>query len=32
MAKQVIYQAILLRKGAMNAAQEAFERYDKISV
>ena len=32
MAKQVIYRAMLLRKGAINVAREAFERRDKISV
>ncbi len=32
MSKQVIYRAMLLRKGAINVAREAFERYDKISV
>jgi glutamate dehydrogenase (NAD(P)+) len=32
MSKQVIYRAMLLRKGAINVAREAFERVDKISV
>ncbi|MFL6433113.1 MAG: hypothetical protein ACJ71O_05195, partial [Nitrososphaeraceae archaeon] len=32
MSKQVIYRAMLLRKGAINVAREAFERRDKISV
>jgi glutamate dehydrogenase (NAD(P)+) len=32
MSKQVIYRAMLLRKGAINVAREAFERHDKISV
>ena len=31
-SKQVIYRAMLLRKGAINVAREAFERRDKISV
>jgi glutamate dehydrogenase (NAD(P)+) len=32
MSKQVIYRAVLLRKGAINVAREAFEKHDKISV
>jgi glutamate dehydrogenase (NAD(P)+) len=32
MARQVIYRAMLLRKGAINVAREAFERRDRISV
>ena len=32
MSKQVIYRAMLLRKGAINVAREAFERRDEISV
>lgn len=32
MSKQVVYRAMLLRKGAINVAREAFERRDKISV
>ena len=32
MSRQVIYRAMLLRKGAINVAREAFERRDKISV
>jgi glutamate dehydrogenase (NAD(P)+) len=32
MARQVIYRAMLLRKGAINVAREAFERRDNISV
>jgi glutamate dehydrogenase/leucine dehydrogenase len=32
MSKLVIYRAMLLRKGAINVAREAFERHDKISV
>jgi glutamate dehydrogenase (NAD(P)+) len=32
MSRQVIYRAMLLRKGAINVAREAFERHDNISV
>jgi hypothetical protein len=32
MSKQVIYRAMLLRKGVINVAREAFKRVDKISV
>jgi glutamate dehydrogenase (NAD(P)+) len=32
MSKQVIYRAMLLRKGAISVAREAFERRDNISV
>jgi glutamate dehydrogenase (NAD(P)+) len=32
MAREVIYRAMLLRKGAINVAREAFERRDRISV
>jgi glutamate dehydrogenase (NAD(P)+) len=32
MSKQVIYRAMLPRKGVINVAREAFERVDKISV
>ena len=32
MSRQVIYRAMLLRKGAINVARQAFERYDKVSV
>ena len=32
LSKQVVYRAMLLRKGAINVAREAFERRDKISV
>ena len=32
MSRQVIYRAMLLRKGAINVAREAFERHDKVSV
>ena len=32
MSRQVIYRAMLLRKGAISVAREAFERRDKISV
>jgi glutamate dehydrogenase (NAD(P)+) len=32
MSEQIIYRAMLLRKGAINVAREAFERRDKISV
>jgi glutamate dehydrogenase (NAD(P)+) len=32
MSRQVIYRAMLLRKGAINVAREAFERRDNISV
>ena len=32
MSKQVIYRAMLLRKGAINVAREAFDRHDKTSV
>jgi glutamate dehydrogenase (NAD(P)+) len=31
-SRQVIYRAMLLRKGAINVAREAFERRDNISV
>jgi glutamate dehydrogenase (NAD(P)+) len=31
-SKQAIYRAMLLRKGAISVAREAFERRDKISV
>ena len=31
-SRQVIYRAMLLRKGAINVAREAFERHDKVSV
>ena len=30
--EQDIYRAMLLRKGAINVARQAFERYDKVSV
>ena len=32
MSKQVVYRAMLLRKGALNVAREAYERLDRISV
>jgi glutamate dehydrogenase (NAD(P)+) len=32
MSKQIVYRAMLLRKGAINVAREAYERLDKISV
>lgn len=32
MSKQIIYRAMLLRKGAINVAREAYARLDKISV
>ncbi|HET7644677.1 MAG TPA: Glu/Leu/Phe/Val dehydrogenase [Nitrososphaeraceae archaeon] len=32
LAKQIIYRAMLLRKGAINVAREAYDRKDKISV
>ncbi len=32
MSRQVIYRAMLLRKGAINVAREAFERRDNVSV
>ncbi|HET7344826.1 MAG TPA: Glu/Leu/Phe/Val dehydrogenase [Nitrososphaeraceae archaeon] len=32
MSKQVVYRAMLLRKGAINVAREAYERLDRISV
>jgi|SRR5215831_17605868 len=32
MSKQVVYRVMLLRKGTINVAREAFERSDKISV
>lgn len=31
-SKQVVYRAMLLRKGAINVAREAYARLDKISV
>ena len=31
-AKQIVYRAMLLRKGAINVAREAYDRKDKISV
>jgi glutamate dehydrogenase (NAD(P)+) len=32
MSKQIVYRAMLLRKGAINVAREAYARLDKISV
>ena len=32
MSKQVVYRAMLLRKGVINVAREAYERLDRISV
>ena len=32
MSKQIVYRAMLLRKGAINVAREAYARVDKISV
>jgi hypothetical protein len=32
MSKQLVYRAMLLRKGAINVAREAYERLDRISV
>jgi len=32
LAKQIVYRAMLLRKGAINVAREAYDRKDKISV
>lgn len=30
MAKQIVYRAMLLRKGAINVAREAYDRKDRI--
>jgi hypothetical protein len=32
MSKQIVYRAMLLRKGAINVAREAYVRLDKIPV
>jgi glutamate dehydrogenase (NAD(P)+) len=32
LSKQIVYRAMLLRKGAINVAREAYDRKDKISV
>jgi glutamate dehydrogenase (NAD(P)+) len=31
-SKQIVYRAMLLRKGAINVAREAYDRRDKISI
>ena len=31
-SKQIVYRAMLLRKGAINVAREAYDRKDKISI
>jgi len=32
LAKQIVYRAMLLRKGVINVVREAYDRKDKISV
>ncbi len=32
LAKQIVYRAMLLRKGVINVAREAYDRKYKISV
>jgi glutamate dehydrogenase (NAD(P)+) len=32
LSKQIVYRAMLLRKGAINVAREAYDRKDKISI
>ena len=32
LSKQVVYRAMLLRKGAINVAREAYARKDKIPI
>jgi len=32
LVKQIVYRAMLLRKGVINVVREAYDRKDKISV